>query len=130
MEGVVAFCGRFGQPLMLMFQDMQLKSFFVLSPHRSTNHTNFYVNNQIMVCKEVYIQQRFEATGCFDNLDHDQREIMDNIQEYLVNVVDMEAIQPENPCHYGLTFSGIEKGKQELDIYTVQNIYANFVSKS
>ena len=44
---------------------------------------------------------------------------MDNIQEYLVNVVDMETIQPENPCHYGLTFSGIEKGKQELDIYTV-----------
>ena len=44
---------------------------------------------------------------------------MDNIQEYLVNVVDMEAIRPENPCHYGLTFSGIEKGKQELDILCI-----------
>jgi len=29
---------------------------------------------------------------------------MDNIQEYLVNVVDVEAIRPENPCHYWLRF--------------------------
>jgi len=61
--------------------------------------------------------KQLDALGFhLDNLDHDQREIMDNIQEYLVNVVDVEAIRPENPCHYGLTFSGIEKGKQELDI--------------
>ena len=42
---------------------------------------------------------------------HEQHEIMDAIQEQVVSDPGREVVRSENPCHYGMVLSAIEKGK-------------------
>ena len=42
---------------------------------------------------------------------HEQHEIMDAIQEQVVSDPGREVVRLENPWHYGMVLSAIEKGK-------------------
>ena len=56
-----------------------------------------------------------DALGfCLDNTDDNERSMMEDIQDKLIDHPDKTIVHLSNPCHHGMIFSGYQIGKQCL----------------